>query len=261
MRLWRGSLSVAAIVLVAAAVASDFVIGSFWVAHPMVTAIVSALVVVLLSVAVIEAVLSRRAERRWSLLAQRAFIDLAEAAYATRRTLAEALGAAERGDAPPAQIRADLASPDKAPAIRQFVERWLAEPTHRSHMAELLVARLATARQLLAWWAVALIGSARYAGLFDQHVELYDRVDGLHRFLVNGYRTSDPRQRRARSARQFGDAGGEHEDRWFVDNLLGTITIASDLEDRTWDLALQIAPEELWDQRTTQLAAPSRGSR
>lgn len=260
MKLWRGSLAVAAIVLVAAAVASDFVIGSFWVAHPMVTAIVSALVVVLLSVAVIEAVLSRRAERRWSLLAQRAFIDLAEAAYATRRALAEALGAAERADASPEQTRADLASPDKAPAIRQYVERWLADPAHRRHMDELLTARLATARQLLAWWAVVLTGSERYAGLFDQHVELYDRVDGLHRFLVNGYRTSDPRRRRARTAREFGDDGGEHEDRWFVDNLLGTITIASDLEDRTWDLALKIAPEEWWDQRTADLAAPSRAS-
>ena len=71
MSLLRGSLAVAAIVLVAAAAASDFVIGSFWVAHPMVTAIVSALVVVLLSAAVIESVLSRRAEQRWSLLAQR----------------------------------------------------------------------------------------------------------------------------------------------------------------------------------------------
>ena len=117
MRLWRGSLALAAIVLVAAAAASDFVIGSTWVAHPMVTAVVSALVVILLSVAVIEAVLSRRAEQLWSLLAQRAFIDLAEAAHATRRALAESLGAAERADAPPDQARADL-------ALRIAPEEW-----------------------------------------------------------------------------------------------------------------------------------------
>ena len=248
----------AAVVLVAAAVGSDFVIGGFWVAHPMVTAMVSALLVVLLSVAVIEVVLSRRAERRWSLLAQRAFIDLAEAAYATRRALALGLGAAERADVPPAQIQADLASPERAPAIRQFAERWLGDPAHRKHMAELLLERNAEARQLLAWWAVPLTSSERYAGLFDQHVELYDRVGGLHRFLVDGYRTSDPRQRRARASRQFGDADGEHEDQWFVDNLLGTIAIASDLEHRTWELALRIAPEQWWDQRTAELAAPSR---
>lgn len=78
--------------------------------------------------------------------------------------------------------------------------------------------------------------------------------------MTSGYRTSDPRSRRARTARQFGDAGGEHEDRWFVDNLLGTIAIASYLEDRTWNLALRIAPEEWWDQRTADLAAPSRVS-
>src|SRR5437660_7416691 len=52
----------------------------FWLSHPMLTAIVSALVVVVLSLAVIEVVLSRRAERRWRVLAQTALMELGEAA-------------------------------------------------------------------------------------------------------------------------------------------------------------------------------------
>jgi len=44
----------------------------------MLTAIVSALVVVVLSVAVIEVVLSRRAERRWRVLAQTALMELGD---------------------------------------------------------------------------------------------------------------------------------------------------------------------------------------
>jgi hypothetical protein len=52
--------------------ASDFLIAGFWTAHPMFTAMLSALLVVLLSVAVIEVVLAGRAERRWRLLAQSA---------------------------------------------------------------------------------------------------------------------------------------------------------------------------------------------
>jgi hypothetical protein len=54
--------------------------------------------------------------------------------------------------------------------------------------------------------------------------------------------------------------GGEEDDVWFVDNLIGTISIAADLEDRTWNLALRVAPEEWWDRRTADLAAPSHGS-
>ena len=57
----------------------------------MLTAIVSALVVVVLSLAVIEVVLSRRAERRWRVLAQTAFMELGEAASTSWRALAEVL--------------------------------------------------------------------------------------------------------------------------------------------------------------------------
>jgi predicted branched-subunit amino acid permease len=42
---------------------SDFVIGGFWSGHPMLTAILSALVVILLSAAVIDVILRRRDEK------------------------------------------------------------------------------------------------------------------------------------------------------------------------------------------------------
>ena len=64
----RRTAATLAILLLLAIAGSDFLIAGFWVSHPMLTAIVSALVVVLLSVAVIEVVLSRRAERRWRIL-------------------------------------------------------------------------------------------------------------------------------------------------------------------------------------------------
>jgi hypothetical protein len=59
--------AILAILLLLAVAVSDFVIGDFWVTHPMLTATVSALVVVVLWVAVIEVVLSRRSERCWNL--------------------------------------------------------------------------------------------------------------------------------------------------------------------------------------------------
>jgi hypothetical protein len=54
----RRTAAVLAIILLVAVASSDLVIAGFWVSHPMLTAIVSALAVVLLSVAVIEVVLS-----------------------------------------------------------------------------------------------------------------------------------------------------------------------------------------------------------
>ncbi len=60
----RRTFAILAILLLLVVAGSDFLIAGFWLSHPMITAIVSALVVVLLSVAVIEVVLSSSAERR-----------------------------------------------------------------------------------------------------------------------------------------------------------------------------------------------------
>lgn len=254
----RIGLAAVAVALVAAAVASDLLISGFWAAHAMVTAIVSSLLVVLLSVAVIQVVLTARSERRWRLLAQSGLIELAEAAHATWGTLVEGLGAPQRASQPPHEVSSVLASAQEAPAIRRFAAQWFADRSHRKHMEDLLRDHLTVGRQILSSWAVVLTGSDRYAGIFDEHVEMYGRVDGLRQFLDTGYRRSDPRLQRSRTSREFAAPGGGEQDAWFLDNLLATIAIAADLEDRTWDLALAIAPEQWWDRRTADLAAPSR---
>ena len=66
---------------------------------------------------------------------------------------------------------------------------------------------------------------------------------------------------RGRARREYSSPGGEAEDEWFVDNLIGTINIGASLEDATWDLALQILPQAWWDRRTVELAAAARTRR
>src|SRR2546428_12654738 len=85
----RPTAAILAILLLLAVAGSDLLIAGFWLSHPMLTAIISALVVVVLSVAVIEVVLSRRAERRWRVLAQTALMELAEAAITTWSAVAD----------------------------------------------------------------------------------------------------------------------------------------------------------------------------
>ena len=102
----RRTAAILAIVLLIAVAGSDLLIAVFWLSHPMLTAIVSALVVVVLSVAVIEVVLSRRAERRWRVLAQTALMELAEAANTTWSTLAEVLELPGASEMPPDRVRA-----------------------------------------------------------------------------------------------------------------------------------------------------------
>ena len=257
----RRTLAILAIVLLVAVAASDFLIGAFWLSHPMLTAIVSALVVILLSVSVIEVVLSRRSERRWRVLAQSALIELGEAANSTWSGLAEALHLEGAFELSPDRVRGALASGASGSKIRRQVEVALTDAQLREKLAGKLAERLDDGHQILGRWAVALTASETYAEIFDQHVELYGRVNGLLQFLREGHKQGDPRRRRGRPRREYSDAGGEAEDEWFVDNLIGTINVGAGLEDSTWDLALRILPEAWWDRRTAELAAAARALR
>jgi hypothetical protein len=260
LRPGRRTAAILAILVLLAVAGSDFLIAGFWVSHPMLAAIVSALVVVLLSVAVIEVVLSRRAERRWRVLAQTALMELGEAANTTWSKLAEALELQGATATSPDRVRAALASDATGPKVRREIEAALVNAQLREKLAGRLAERLADGHQILGRWAVALTASETYAEIFDQHVELYGRVDGLVRFLREGYRQTDPRGFRGRARREYSSPGGEADDVWFVDNLIGTIKIGASLEDATWDLALRILPQAWWDRRTVELAAATRAA-
>ncbi|HEV3233770.1 MAG TPA: hypothetical protein VG329_04400 [Candidatus Dormibacteraeota bacterium] len=258
LRPGRRTAAILAILLLVAVAGSDFVVAGFWVSHPMITAIVSALVVVVLSVTVIEVVLNRRSERRWRILAQSALIELAEAANSTWTAMADALGLQGATETSPDAVRAALASVATGPKVRQQIEGALMNAHLRKDLAGRLAERLADGHQILGRWAVALTASETYAEIFDQHVELYGRVNGLQLFLRDGYQQSDPRGRRGRDRREYSSPGGEADDEWFVDKLIGTIKIGANLEDATWDLALRLLPQAWWDRRTVELAAATR---
>jgi hypothetical protein len=245
---WRTGRRLAAgfaILALAAAISSDFVVATFWAHHPMVTAMLSSLLVVLVSVAVIDFILDRRAERRWGLLAQYALLELAEHAHDTWSNLAIKFNVASAADLSPDQVQHLLNSPEEAPAIMRYLEDTLADAPHREDLRRSLEELLESARQLITRWGVVMTGSQSYARIFDRHVEMFGRLHGLQFFLQQG----------ARRGRQFRSPGGAHADDWFVDNLLSMLIIAAELEGETWALALRVVSPEWWDRRTDELAA------
>ncbi len=135
LRPGRRAAAVLAIVLLVAVAGSDFLIAGFWASHPMLTAIVSALAVGLLSVAVIEVVLSRRSEQRWRILAQSALIELGESANATWTSIADALGLQGANEMSPDKVRAALTSDATAPKVRHQIEDALMSPELREALS------------------------------------------------------------------------------------------------------------------------------
>ena len=73
----------AAILILIAAVISDRVANGFWTRNAFLANLVSSLVVVALSVAVVNEVLERRRRRRWSVLAQYVLLELVRTAHLT----------------------------------------------------------------------------------------------------------------------------------------------------------------------------------
>src|SRR2546426_12729346 len=122
LRPGRRTAAILAILLLLAVSGSDLLIAGFWLSHPMLTAMVFALVVVVLSVTVIEVVLSRRAERRWRVLAQTSLMELGEAASTTWRALAEVLDLQGASEMSPDRVRAALVSDATGPKVRCEIE-------------------------------------------------------------------------------------------------------------------------------------------
>ena len=239
-----------AVALIAVVVSSDFYASQFWLGHPATTAIFASLTVVLVSVTVIEAILNRRSERRWRLLAQYALLELAEAAHGAWGVLLVVIDEANSGSnaaADPARVIEVLHSPARAPAMKRKIDSMLTDPARRNELQKSLEQTLATSRELISRWGAVLTGSTSFSELFDRHVEMIGRIHGLWYFLAYGTRRGS----------RFRSPGGSHRDDWFVDNLFSMTRIAIRLEDETWAIALRVVPPDWWDMRTDELAAPA----
>jgi len=243
-----------AVALIAVSISSDFYASHFWLGHPVTTAILAALTVVLVSVTVIEVVLNRRSERRWRLLAQYALMELAEGARGAWGVL---LGVIHEGNSgsddttDPSRVIEVLDSPARAPILMREIDTILTDPLRRDELQESLEQTLSTSRELISRWGAVLTGSSSFSELFDRHVEMIGRIHGLWYFLAYGRRRGS----------RFRSPGGSHRDDWFVDNLLSMTRIAIRLEDETWAIALRVVPPDWWDMRTDELAAPANAAK
>jgi hypothetical protein len=241
-----------AVAVLAVLISSDFYAGEFWLDHPVTTAIAASLIVVLVSVTVIDVVLSRRSERRWRLLAQYALLELAEAARGAWGVLVSVVHDGDQEDneeADASRITQILDSPEQAPVLLRNLEAILADQHKRDELRKSLERTLGLSRELISRWGVALTGSSSYSELFDRHVEMIGRIHGLWYFLAYGTRRGS----------RFRSPGGIHSDDWFIDNLLSMTRIAIRLERETWAIALHLVPPGWWDLRTDELAAPAHG--
>jgi hypothetical protein len=234
---------------VIAGVASDLTGGTFWERHALLAGLISSVIVVMLSVAVINEVLERRRRQRWSVLAQYVMFELVRTARMIWTGVLDLAGLLPTGASQQQSIA--LAAPiiRDTPRLTAAVREIVDDDDLRGRLHAEIAAVAEHADDVLGRWAGVMLTAEVYAEVVDRHVELAGNLAWIGSVLDLGYPPDDARrQRRARSSPAVqieADLGGE----WLTDRIVVITQLAETLDRGTLDLALRIVPVEWWEAR------------
>lgn len=247
--------AIAGAALFALALASDFVIGSFWARHAMFTSLLANLLVVVITVAVVNEALQRRDRRRWSLLAQSALFDLVQSARVTWTTMIELLGLAEVESGTVASLVSAAQIALDQPRVSAAVRQLLAAPERRRRLQSAIEKLEDYAGGVIATWASVLVGAAPYAGVLDRHVELQSRLAWLGSVMDHNEPPPDQQgsRRRLTRASVASERAESFDDDWIHDMVLAITVLATRLDYESRDLAFSLVSPEWWLDRTRDL--------
>ena len=236
-----------AMLVLAAAIASDRLANAFWRRHLLLTSLVSSLVVVAVSVAVVNEALERRERRRWSVLAQYVLFELVRTARLTWTGLMEVLGLMHAGEETQATLNAGARTLLDTPRVLSATRELLADSDRRQQLHGLLERLLGRADEVLGRWAGVMLSSAAYAEIVDHHVELYSRLAWVGSLLEYFEPTDDdPTRRRLTRSSPAVQLPGDFDDDWLSHNLVAIAQLAEALDEGSLQLALRIVPGDWW---------------
>jgi rRNA maturation endonuclease Nob1 len=243
--------------LMLAAGVSDFVIGSFWSQHAMLTSLVANVLVVAITLAVVNEFVERRDRRRWNLLAQSVLFALTQSARATWSGLVEVLrlGEVHSGTVQPLLEGAAVARDTER--VSQAIRELLADEQRRAVLQRVTVTQADYASQVIARWASVMVNASPYATVLNRHVELAGRLEWLSSVLTHneppeGQSTRDRVLVRSNVASEHAEEFGGDE--WLHDQILAVINLATELDYGSRELAYSIVPLSWWAERTAGLA-------
>lgn len=254
----------AGLVLLAAAVASDFDYRSFWDRNDMLTSLVSGMLVVVVTVAVINEIVERRDRQRWTLLAQSVLFALTQSARATWTTMVELLhlGEVHSGSVQPLLNAAEVAR--DSTRVSAATRELLADPDRRAELQEVCIALSEHATGVIAQWAGIMVGARPYAQVINRHVELAGHLEWVSSILVQGSPPEEQslRQRMLVRSSVVAERADEFSnDDWLHDQIVAIVMLATELDYRSRELALRLVPMSWWAERTSDLVGDVNSTR
>jgi hypothetical protein len=244
--------------LIAAAALSDFLVGSFWTRHSLITSLLANLLVVAVTVIVVNGVVERRDRKRWSLLAQSVLFALLQSARATWTGLLELLEIGEVHSGSEESLRASAELAHDTDRMAQAARELLADEQRRARLQRLVRGLNEHASRVIADWAPVMVGARAYATVLDRHVELAGRLEWLSSVLAHNEPATDQSRRErnlARSNVATERAQQLGSDDWIQEQVLALIRLALELDEQSREHAFSIVPVSWWADRTHELAA------
>jgi hypothetical protein len=251
--------AVAILVLIAviASVASDLRGVTFWERHALLTGLVSSVIVVMLSVAVINEVLERRRRQRWSVLAQYVMFELVRNARMIWTGVLDLAGLLPDGEDQQQSIDSGAQIVQDTPRLTAAVRRIVEDDELRGRLHAEISFFAEHADEVLGRWAAVMLNAEVYAEVIDRHVELAGDLAWIGSILDARYPPDDVRrQKRARSSAAIQIEPGRGDD-WLADRIVVITQLAENLDRGTVQLALHIVPVEWWQERLGTATPPS----
>jgi hypothetical protein len=156
-------LAIVALLALAAAIASDLVEDDFWSRHALLAGLVASVIVVMLSVAVIDAVLERRRRERWSVLAQFVMLELVRNARLIWTGVLAHVGLLSLEAARPEFVDANGRIVRDTARLTAAVRDTIADDARRRRLHEEIALLAAHADEVLGRWAEVMLNADVYA--------------------------------------------------------------------------------------------------
>jgi len=240
--------AILALSALAGGVVSDVVSNAFWAQHSLLAGVVSGVIVVAVSIAVIDEVLSRRRKQRWSVLAQYVMFELVRNARMIWSGILETAGLLPT-TADQESIDAGAGLVRDTPRLTAALRGLLDDSAGRAGMHAEIAFLADHADEVLGRWAAVMLNAEEYAEVLDRHVELVGDITWIAGLLDSSSPPDDARrQRRARSSPAIqirSELGGE----WLADRIVVVTQLAEALDRGTLELALRVVPVQWWGAR------------
>jgi hypothetical protein len=265
-----GTRAVAALALLALAggIVSDELEGSFWSDHALLAGLVSSVIVVMLTVALVNEVLERRSRRRWSVLAQYVMLQLVRDSRFVWTAFAQLAGLMPSNEdatdvdllASAAWIDAGSQAVRDTPRLTAALRDLLADPDKRRRLHDKIVFFVDHNDEVLGRWAAVMLNSDLYAEVIDRHVELAGDLAWLAG-LLGSTLADDGEHALTRRSHPSALMSGPVDDDQLAPRVAAITQLAEQLDRGTLALALRIVPFEWWGERLGVTAPNQRADR